>query len=84
MKKIEFKVEEVKGYCSRDYKKGDNWIVEGFDTPNKFCGGAYATLFPIVVSFMADGKFTLEKDPMCKTGMACPDNGNIIFSIKQL
>lgn len=82
MPKIEIKVQEVKGYCSRRYKAGENWIVEGFDTPNAFCGGAYTTLFPIIVSFMSGGQFNFEKDPICKTNMACPDNGNVIFSVQ--
>ena len=60
MPKFEIKVQEVKGYCSRDYKENDSWIVEGYDTPDSFCGAAYTTLFPIIVSFMAGGKFDFE------------------------
>jgi len=84
MSKFEIKVQDVKGYCSRNYKNADTWIVDGFDTPSAFCRGAYTTLFPIIVSFMSGGQFNFEKDPLCKTNMACPDCGNVVFSIKKI
>ena len=84
MPKFEIKVQEVRGSCSRNYKPDDTWIVEGFDTPDKFCGGAYTTVFPIIVSFMSGAEFSFEKDPLCKTNMACPDNGNVVFCVRKI
>lgn len=31
---IEIEVENIKGHCTRGYKKGDRWRVKGFDTPD--------------------------------------------------
>lgn len=78
---IEIEVENVKGHCTRGYKKGDRWRVKGFDTPDRFCGGAYTALYPIIVSFICGARFASEKDPDCKTKLACPDNGSIIFKV---
>lgn len=80
-KQIEIIIEKVNGYCSNGYKVGDKIDIDGYLTPNKFCGGAYTMLFPIIVVFNSDGKFNYEKDPYSKTGMTCPDNGNIVFSV---
>ena len=83
-KKFEIEVEKVNGFCSYSYKEGDKFVFHGFDTPNGFCGGAYTTLFPIIVALSSGAKFNFEEDPLCKTKMACPDNGNIIFKVKLL
>ena len=80
---IRIVVEKVNGYCSCKYKEGDVIKVNGYMTPNKFCGGAYTTLFPIIVVFNSGGTFEFEDDPLCKTEMACPDKGNIIFNVKK-
>lgn len=84
MPRFEIKVQEQRGYCSRNYKVGDSWIVDGFDTPDKFCGGAYTTVFPIIVALSSGSEFSFEKDPLCKTNMACPDNGNVVFSVRKI
>lgn len=81
-KALEIIVEKVNGYCSCKYEVGDKIKVNGYMTPNNFCGGAYTTLFPIIVVFNSGGKFEYEDNPFCKTKMACPDNGNIIFNVK--
>lgn len=81
-RKIEIVVEKVNGYCTCKYKEGDKINVKGYMTPKDFCGGAYTTLFPIIVTFNSGGKFDYEEDPFCKTGMACPDRGNITFSVR--
>lgn len=74
-------VEEVRGACTRGYQKGDSFIFDGFSTPDRFCGGAYTVLFPILVTFRSGGSFPYEKDPFCKTRMACPDGGNVLFRV---
>jgi len=84
MNKFEIGIERVNGHCPYAYKVGDKFIFNGFDTPNAFCGGAYTTLFPIIVALNSGARFNFEKDPICKTKMACPDNGNIIFTVKLL
>jgi uncharacterized repeat protein (TIGR04076 family) len=81
MRKFRIEVEHVTGHCSHAYKPGDRFIFNGLDTPNEFCGGAYTTLFPILVALGSGGRFEYEVDPQCKTGMACPDNGNVVFKI---
>lgn len=77
-------VEQVRGKCTRGYKQGDQFIFNGYDTPAAFCGGAYTALFPILVAFRSGGSFSYEKDPLCKTNMACPDGGNVLFRISPL
>ena len=84
MNRFEIGVEKVNGKCSYSYQAGDRFIFNGFDTPNAFCGGAYTTLFPIIVALNSGARFGFEKDPLCKTRMACPDNGNVIFSVRLL
>ena len=80
----EISIEKVNGHCIYTYREGDTFIFNGFDTPNAFCGGAYTTLFPIIVALNSGARFTFENDPLCKTKMACPDNGNVIFSVRLL
>jgi uncharacterized repeat protein (TIGR04076 family) len=83
-KRFEIEVEKVNGQCSYSYREGQKIPVNGFDTPGCFCGGAYTTLFPIIVALTSGARFTFEKNPLCKTGMACPDNGNVVFSVRLL
>lgn len=83
-KTLEIEVERVNGHCTYSYKEGDKITLNGFDTPNAFCGGAYATLFPVIVALLSGARFTYEKDPLCKTRMACPDNGNVVFKVRLL
>lgn len=84
MPQFEIEVEKVNGRCSYSYKKGEKFIFNGFDTPDGFCGGAYTMLFPIIVALGSGARFNFEADPICKTKMACPDNGNIVFKVKLL
>lgn len=85
MNQFEVSIGKVNGHCSYSYKVGDKLIFNGFNTPNAFCGGAYSTLFPIIVALNSGARFSFEKDPMCKTKMACLDNGgNVIFSVRLL
>lgn len=81
---FEVEVEKVNGHCSCGYKQGDKFVFKGYATPNNFCGGAYTTLFPIIVALSSGAKFGFEKNPDSKTKMACPDNGNIIFKVTKL
>lgn len=82
MNQFEIEVEKVNGYCTYSYSEGDKFIFNGFDTPNAFCGGAYTTLFPIIVALNSGAKFHFEENPLCKTKMACPDNGNVVFKVR--
>ena len=82
MKTFEIEVERVNGHCTYSYKEGDRFTFQGFDTPDSFCGGAYATLFPIIVALNSGARFEFEEDPLCKTKMACPDDGKIIFKVR--
>lgn len=81
MKTFEIEIEKVNGYCTYGYKEGDTFVFNGYSTPDGFCGGAYTMLFPIIVALTSGATFDFEKNPRCKTKMACPDNGNIIFKI---
>ena len=74
-------VDQVRGKCTRNYKPGDTFIFNGYDTPDSFCGGAYTVLFPILVALRSGGRFNYEKNPLCKTNMACPDGGMVVFSV---
>lgn len=78
----EVEVERVNGHCSHGYRVGDRIQLNGLDTPAGFCGGAYTTLFPIVVALNCGARFGFERDPLCKTGMACPDNGYVVFKVR--
>ena len=82
MKQFEIEVQKVNGYCVYDYKKGDKITVNGYETPAGFCGGAYVTLFPIIVALSSGARFDFEEDPLCKTKMACPDDGKVVFKVR--
>jgi uncharacterized repeat protein (TIGR04076 family) len=84
MKQYEVEVERVTGHYSHSYRPGVTLIFNGLDTPDGFCGGGYTTLFPILVALGAGGRFGYEADPLCKAGMACPDNGNVVFKVRLL
>jgi len=84
MKQFEIEVEQVNGRCSYSYEPGDKIICSGYDTPGGFCGGAYVTLFPIIVALSSGARFDFEDNPLSKTKMACPDNGNVIFKVTLL
>lgn len=82
---FEYKVEKVSGHCHCGYKVGDVFRCEGMNTPNvPFCGGAYMILFPMQVALQSGGRFDFEDNPKSKTKLACPDNGNVVFSITLL
>jgi uncharacterized repeat protein (TIGR04076 family) len=81
MKNFLVEVEKVRGPCTRGYKEGDRFTFKGFDTPDGFCGGAYTMLFPVISTLRSGGRFHYEKNPLCKTNMACPDGGNVVFRI---
>lgn len=82
MKKFQYLVEKVSGYCSCGYKEGDLFYSDGMNTPSqKFCGGAYMALFPIQVALNSGAKFYFETNPNSKGALSCPDNGNVIFRI---
>ncbi|MBN2120611.1 MAG: TIGR04076 family protein [Candidatus Omnitrophica bacterium] len=83
-KTFEIEVEEVRGYCHYGYKKGDIFKVKGLKTPEGFCGAAYSVLFPVLFALNFGASFSFEKDPDCKTGTACPDNGYIKFKVRRL
>jgi len=74
-------VERVTGHCSHGYSVGDRFTFSGLDTLKGFCGGAYTTLFPILVALGSGARFDYEEDPLCKTGMACPDKGSVVFKV---
>lgn len=83
--KLEIEVEAVNGYRANGYKVGQKIQLLGMSTPDHaFCGGAYTLLFPLIVALNSGSKFDFEKNPDCKTKMACPDNGNINFKITKL
>lgn len=82
MKKIEFEVEKVTGYCSCGYKVGDVFRCEGMNTPNiPFCGGAFMSLFPIQVALYNGATFDFEDNPKSKRNLTCPDNGYVTFKV---
>lgn len=82
MKRFEYRVEKVSGYCSCGYKVGDVIRCKGMNTPDvPFCGGAYMALFPIQVALHNGGRFNFEDNPKSKGELACPDNGYVVFRI---
>lgn len=84
MNKYEIEIEKVKENCSCSYKKGDKFIFNGFETLEKFCGGAYVVAYPIISVFEFGGQFKLEDNPNSKTRLSCPNNGNIIFKVVKI
>ena len=85
MKQFEYKVESVSGYCSCGYKVGDTFRCEGMNTPNvPFCGGAYMALFPLQVALDNAGELHFENGTKSKGGLACPDNGYVVFRLTLL
>jgi uncharacterized repeat protein (TIGR04076 family) len=82
MRIFDVEVEQLNGHCSHGYCVGDRFRFAGLDTPDTFCGGAYTTLFPILVALGSGARFEYEEDPLCKTKMACPDNGNVVFKVR--
>lgn len=80
---MEIEVQEVKGKCHYGYKVGDKVEVKGLKTPGGFCGAAYSCLFPVLFAMNFGAAFSFEEDPVCKTGTACPDNGNIVFKVRR-
>ena len=83
-KTLEIEIEEVRGYCFYGYKKGDKFTVKGLRTPEGFCGAAYSVLFPVLFALNFGAKFWFEEDSNCKTGIACPDGGNIKFKVRRI
>jgi uncharacterized repeat protein (TIGR04076 family) len=80
---LEIEVGEVCGHCHYGYKKGDKFEVKGLQTPAGFCGAAYSILFPVLFAMNFGGSFSFEDDPNCKTGITCPDGGNIKFKVRR-
>jgi len=82
-KELEIEIEEVCGHCFFGYKKGDKFTVKGLRTPEGFCGAAYSALFPVLFAVNFGATFSFEKDQNCKTGITCPDGGNIKFKVRR-
>ena len=81
-KLFEIEVEKVNGYCACGYKVGDIIACEGLNTPKQpFCGGAYAIIFPMQTALFSGATFNFEENPYCKTKLACPDNGYVVFKL---
>ncbi|UCC95074.1 MAG: TIGR04076 family protein [Candidatus Omnitrophota bacterium] len=80
---LEIEVEEVRGHCFYNYKKGDSFKVEGLRTPQDFCGAAYSVLFPVLFALNFGASYSFEQNPNCKTQITCPDGGNIKFKIRR-
>ena len=84
-KKFVIEVEEVKGVCEYNYKKGDKFYAKGLGTPEpSLCGGAYMVIFPMMTALNLGARFYFEKNPLSKTKLACPDNGYVIFKVTLL
>ena len=83
-KKMLIEVEYSDDTCVYGYKIGDKWEVEGLKTPEEMCGAAYHLLFPVLFELNFGAKFDFEKNPICKTGITCPDGGKIKFKITLL
>lgn len=83
MQQLEIVVEAVNAHCVYGYEPGQVIPLNGYDTPTGFCGGAYTALFPVIVALLSGAQFGYEQDPDCKTGMACPDRGKVIFSVRR-
>ena len=67
MTKFLVKVEKVAGHCTRGYREGDEFIFNGFDTPDAFCGSSYTVLFPTLTALRSGGRFTDENNPRGRT-----------------
>lgn len=84
-RKFEVEVEKVNGDCCFGYKEGDKFQLDGIATPdNRFCGGAYVILFPMIVALSSGSRFDFEENPYSKTKLACPSNGDVLFKITAL
>lgn len=83
-KNMEIEVDELCGHCFFGYKKGDKFKVRGLRTPDGFCGAAYSVLFPVLFALNFGANFSFEKDSVCKTGITCPDGGNIKFKVRRV
>ncbi|MBU0694853.1 MAG: TIGR04076 family protein [Candidatus Omnitrophica bacterium] len=81
---LEVEVDEVCGHCFFGYKKGDRFQVTGLKTPDGFCGAAYSILFPVLFALNFGASFSFEENPLCKTGITCPDGGNIRFKVRRI
>jgi len=85
MKEFEYRVEKVSGHCSCGYKAGDVFRCKGMNTPDTaFCGGAFMILFPMQVALCTGARFNSEQNPKSKGGLACLDNGYVVFRITLL
>lgn len=82
--KMAIEVGEVCGRCFYNYKQGDKFEVTGLKTPEGFCGAAYSVLFPVLFALNFGGSFSFEENPVCKTGITCPDGGNIKFKVRKI
>ncbi len=83
-KRMLIEVQSLSGHCAYNYKPADTFEVKGLSTPGGFCGAAYSVLFPVLFAMNFSAGFSFEQDPDCKTGIACPDGGNVKFKVKRL
>jgi len=57
-------VSKVKEECYRGYKEGDTFIFKDFTkTPQGFCQGAAAVLFPCLYALTFGAEFQFEENP---------------------
>ncbi|MDZ4180534.1 MAG: TIGR04076 family protein [Coriobacteriia bacterium] len=85
MNRFEIEVEKVTGHCDCGYEVGDRFECDGLNTPkHEFCGGAYMAVFPLIVALHSGASFGFEDNPLSKTGLACPDRGNVVFRVTSI
>ncbi len=83
-KRMLIEVEYSDQTCPYGYKVGDQWEVKGLRTPAEMCGAAYHLLFPVLFEMNFGASFSFEKNPLCKTGITCPDGGKVKFKVTRL
>jgi len=72
-------VSKVREECYRGYKEGDTFIFKDFTkTPQDFCQGAAAVLFPCLYALTFGAEFQFEENPR-SIHTFCPDGGKIEF-----
>jgi len=83
-RKMIISVDEVKGKCFYNYKKGDSFEVKGLRTIEGFCGAAYHTLFPVLFALNFGGTYPFEENDNSLSTITCPDGGNIRFKVTRI
>ena len=81
---IKCTVVEVKGFCAKSHRIGQEYIIKNQRTPEGICISAFNSLLLQCFGFIYGAKFPWDREKNC-TYVGCPDSKNCVtFKLEKI